>query len=297
MSEIKSSLKECAILVDFDGGYWNWQRRDTAVEREVRDTHSLTQSAGKYLKNLFLGADRDLHAIRQCVQAARDSNDHMTLPWQDGYARLLHNTNFMTYTERQARHRADLDNAKTTFAASYDEALRDARSNLNSLFDPSQYPTIDDILSRCYIQHRFMPLSDEKDVRIQADAATVEAIKADVKAAIEERYSNAAREPFERLHRILTTAVANLQKNGTPGSRFHTEWYDHLTSLLDVLPGLNLNADPDLDRIAVSCRKLLSSATADDLKVSLDCRAKLAQQAQSIYDDLSSMFTPSEVSK
>lgn len=290
MSQITHSLKEIAILVDFDGGYFNWNRRDKNVEREVANTHAISSAAGLYLKNIFLACSAPFEAVRRCVQDARKDSDLLTLPWGPG-RRLLMNKNVIQYKTRQARHYSRLDDAKTTIRDSYTALIYAAEKNLGPLFNEADYPTISSILDSCYITHRFYALADTSDIRLKCDAAIVDEIREEVARNAESTYTNAVLSTWERLIEVMKTATVNLSKgiSGATNERFRTEWYDTLSSILPVIAGLNLNSDPRLDEIAGRCQQLLARG-ADEYSVSLHHRADAFAKAQSIYNDLSSIY-------
>lgn len=287
-SKITSSLKEKAILVDFDGGFYDWKRRDRSVESKVATDNNVSKSAGRYLKNLFLSADAPLEAIRTAVQKARESHNNMTLPWAPS-RNLLLNKNVLPYKKSQLHHSIELDQAKANLSQAWPTMLSKAASALGPLFDPSQYPGVDEVLSSAYITHKFYPLADASDVRLSCDAALVSEIKAQVKAEQAFVYSSAILSSWERLLSIMESAVTNLSKVGSPGERFRSEWHDNLSTLLPVLSGLNLDDDPRLDIMAQRAQALLRP-DPEEYKVSLEARAKAYTKAQSIYDDLSAIY-------
>lgn len=297
MTTITSTLKEKAILVDFDGGFYNWNRRDKSVEREVASTHAVSTAAGRYLKNLFLACDTPFQRIRQAVQSARASHELLTVRWNPG-RNLLLNKNVLRYQQLQAAHYAELDEAKSSLRDNYQALLYTAEQNLGPLFHLSDYPDITQILSACYISHQFYPLADDSDVRIACDQSLVSEIKAQVKANAEATFNAAVLSTWERLISIVGSASSNLSKglDGATTERFRTEWHDKLAELLPVLSGLNLNDDPRLDALARRCQALLRS-DPEEYKVNLTARAEAYTKAQSIFDDLSSIYAALPASK
>lgn len=290
MPTITNSLKEKAILVDFDGGFYNWQRRDKNVEREVASTHAVSSSAGRYLKNLFLACDAPFCRIRKCVTDARSNSDLLTLPW-NGDRRLLLNKNVIRYQTLQANHYNTLAEAKESLRDSFQALLYSAEQNLGPLYNPDDYPNLSHILDACYIRHAFYPIADATDVRLSCDADLVASIKAEVQANAERTFSDAVLSTWERLLSIMESATTNLAKHldGHSSERFRTEWHDRLADLLPVLDGLNLASDPRLDAMARRCQALLVP-DPDEYKVNLTARAQAYTKSQSILDDLHAIY-------
>lgn len=288
--KITSSLKEKAILVDFDGGFFNWQKRDRRIEAAVAKANDVSRNAVRTLKNLFLGCDSQLAAIRSIVQQARCDSDAMTLPWSPG-RRLLLNVAVLPYKERQMRYRTSLDEAKDALSSVYPNLLTTAKHTLGPLFNGDDYPSLSSILASAYITHRFYPLADASDVRLSCDSALVADIRAEVEAEAANTYRSAVLSTWERLLDIMKSATSNLSKglDGPTSQRYRSEWHDHLSSLVPLLSSLNLDEDPRLDAMAHRCSAILRS-DPQEYEVSLDARARAYTKAQSIYDDLSSIF-------
>ena len=289
MNKITSSLKEKSILVDHDAGFYNPVRRDKRIESEVSSIHNVSSAAGEYHKKLFMGCAKPFGALRKITQDAREDSILMTLPWEPN-RRLLLNKNVLSYKQLQAKHQFTLDEAKTKLADAYDALLYTAEKNLGTMFRREDYPSIQQILSECYIRHTFYALSDASDVRLDCDADMVREIQQEVRANQALTYNNAVLSSWERLIDIVKNATSNLSKlDASSGARFRTEWYDKLSELLPILSGLNLDDDPRLDAMSKRCFALLS-LPADEYAVNLTARAQAYTKAQSIYDDLSSIY-------
>lgn len=291
----RNSLKSKAILVDFDGGWYNWTRRDTKVEKEVTTSNGLARNAGRYLKNLFLGCDLPLHHIRQIVQSARKDHDTRTVPWEPG-RRMLMNINFIDYSRCMQAHQRELAAAKLDLQNKFDGLIKDAQRSLGPLFNQADYPRCHEVISACYINHKFLPFADASDVRLDLDEEIVAQIQAEVEANQADQYKAAINSTWQRVYEVVETAHRNLAKNhngskGT-GERFNTNWYDTMKELLPVLDGLNLDNDPRLKNISKKCEDFLANYSEEDLRCSTDVRKIAYDKAQSIFDNLSAIYNP-----
>lgn len=288
-----NDLKSRAILIDFDGGYYNWTKRDKHAEKEVASAHDVSRSAGRYLKNVFLGCDAPLATIRTIVADARNDHNLMTLDWEEG-RRLLLNTNYLTYTKRFQEHLMHLQDAKQVLADSYDSLLQQARYHLKDMWREEDYPRKEEILAACYITRRAFPIADASDVRLDLSEDIVAEIQAEVTANQASQFESAVSSTWERLYKLVEAATQNLAKNlngGSTGARFHTEWHEALAQLLPLIDGLNLTQDPRLTEMSQRCWALLADST-DDLKLSKPTRAAAYTKAQAIFDDLAAIYSP-----
>lgn len=292
--QFRNTLRNHAILVDFSGGWFNWNRRDTKVEGEVATSHSVSRNAGKFLKNMFYGSDLPLHTIRQLVQRARADHDLHTVQWEPG-RRLLRTVNYTTYVKVQQHHQSQLFDAKKDLEAQYPSMIAQAQQMLGSLFNARDYPSVHDVISACYIDYKFIPFSDASDVRLELDDEIVDEIKSQVAATQNEQFAEAVNSVWLRFHDLVEQATRNLGKNlgdaKATGERFSSTWYDQLKDFLPCMKGLNLTDDPRLDALAKRCNTLLTF-DEEELKVNKSARADTYQQAQAIYNDLSAIFSP-----
>lgn len=288
----KTDLKKRAILVDFDGGHFNWNKRDGSVEREVAQSKNVNRSVGSYHKNIFYGCDGKLEHIRRLVSNARRSHEEITVPWEAG-KRLLLNANFMKFQQEMAKAMSDLSMAKAELAKEWDSMMLLAERTLGPMYRKEDYPTLDQVLDSCFITIKTYALSDAEDVRIDLPDSFVETLKQEVAKTQASQYAAAVESTWLRLYKVLEQATANLGKrDGSKGTtRFRTEWYFTLGALLPALKGLNVNDDPRLTELADRCQALLAYP-ADDYKLSVTQRQEAYAKAQSIFDDLAKSYTP-----
>ncbi len=286
-------LKSQAILVDFDGGFFNWVRRDQRVERDVASQYNVSKNAGHYNKNLFLGADSPLCAIRTIVCAARKMHELKTVPWEP-QRNLLLNTNYMGYMQEFSKHRNDLELAKAELDKAYDTMIQSARSYLGPMWRQEDYPRKGLVLDSCYITVKHYAVADATDVRLQIDDSTVSAIQEEVTRNAEEQFEKAVESVWQRLYDVVEAANRNLHKASTAGDRFHVGWFSQMAELIPALSGLNLSNDPRLNTLAERCKYLVTGVTAEDYQISKTTRAAAADISQKIYDELSSIYKPKE---
>ena len=289
---IQSSLKERAILVDFDGGYYDWHRRDKKVEKDVGSRAGVNSAAGRYKKNIFLDNDIVLHSLRQIVQHAREASNNMTLPWHPS-RRLLLNLNFLKHTKMVQEHESAIAEVLEHLDEHWDEMLEGARTSLGNLFVSTDYPNLSDVKAATYIKATFYPIGDDTDIRLSADEEMVERIKEEVRKSASRTYDDAIFHVWEKLYSAVSNAKENLDKvaHGADG-RFRTEWYSHLEELVPVLKGLNLDGDKRLDEMADRLSTFLDDHEERQLKRKRGVCKHAASRMEDVYNDLTAVFGP-----
>jgi hypothetical protein len=71
-----------------------------------------------------------------------------------------------------------------------------------------------------------------------------------------------------------------------PESRFHATMVTNIFDLVSLLPQLNVNQDPDLERFALQIRDRLCNYTAQDLKKDDELRTSTAAEAAGIVAEI-----------
>lgn len=291
----QSPLKERAILIDFDGGFYEWHRRDKKVERDVAKQAGVRSDVGHYIKNIFYGTDQLLVSIRRCVQDARAASDRMTLPWHPS-RRLLLNVNFLDHKRLIVEANNDLDNYSAQLRDQWDDMIADAKGHLGPLWRSDSYPTLETVLARTYVRATPYPLADENDVRLEADDEYVEEIRKEVAANEARLFNDAIYAAWERLFSVVENAHWNTQKlakyNRT--GRFRTEWVDHIADLAPILKGLNISGDPRLDAMADRLSDINDALTTSTLKPHHDATRK---RVADLYNDLAAIYKPMQADK
>jgi hypothetical protein len=85
------------------------------------------------------------------------------------------------------------------------------------------------------------------------------------------------------MREVVKHLVERLSK---PESRFHATMVTNIFDLVSLLPQLNVNQDPDLERFALQIRGKLCNYTAQDLKKHDELRTVTATEAAGIVAEI-----------
>lgn len=264
------------MLVTLTISQWTARKFDRKATREVNQTHG-AKDAGRFNK-LLIAADA-LQPLQQLEGAARQHHYSVTLPWGNLGERLLPATLFMSYAdamgefEREFLHRVD------KLVAAYPQLVQDARVALGSLYDPADYPA--EIRQRFSFQTSFTPVPSADDFRVNLNADFVETIKADITKQQQTRQVEAVKHVWGRVREVVEKIQEVCSKEKP---RIFDSMIDNASQLIEILPALNINADPELDRIAEQMKTLV--VPPDTLRVSATKRRAVAQSADQILSTM-----------
>jgi hypothetical protein len=109
----------------------------------------------------------------------------------------------------------------------------------------------------------------------------------EIDANAKEKLAKGTEELWKRLRQVVGHMVERLNE---PESRFHTTLVTNMEELVSVLPALNVNQDPDLDRFASQIRDRLCVHSAKELKKDDQLRSDTASQAAEIAAEIDSVL-------
>lgn len=284
-----SAIRETSVLVSFHGGYYNWKRPDREIAAFVAQQKGVNANVGEYKKNIFAGSDALLGSMKALITEARAYHYLVTNPSPyDGEAFLM-NVSIAPYKAKMIEfgHRVEQLNAQIeTEWVSMQQA---AQTALGPMFNPKDYPTVQQVQADNYIKTVFKPIpSGENIILSGVDAQLRQEIADSVDSGLREAYKAANLTAWKRLLDIIDNARVNLAK-GKGDGRFRTEWHDNLSQLLEVMDGLNITGDADLHDFSQKAASLLD-ASPDVLKTDEDRRFQMADKAEDIFRDMSTMF-------
>ena len=277
-----SNLTEKAMLIRQAINVWSGRKFDKKITREVLDQHGAQDEAGRWNKALI--AKSALKAVSQSANAARSHHYQHTLSWEDWGARILPAAAYFDYMEAQRDLKATFDAAADEFERHYVQYVNDAKSVLNGMFDPGDYPPVYEIRSRFAFETIVTPLPDADDFRVTLNESEIQRIQADIESRTRNILHDATDECWRRLYKSVEHMCERLSEID---NRFHDTLVGNLRELVDLLPKLNIADDPELERMrqevaAKLCRNGPSALRPKSRDFDPVARAQQAKDAESI---------------
>jgi len=294
-------LRERASKVRLNVSTYKGTKIERRVAQEVADLHDVKGKSGTFKANLFPGCDDEIKALNQAESAIRDFHYDTTFEWQRG-VRLLPSEYFLKYQERMGVLRGIYEQRADTLLNVWDERVEQAMLNRGTLANRGDYPSKERVSAT--VRVNISPLEDPNDWRLKVgdeavqkavDAATI-AASAEARAEQDKLLTEGMTKVWERFGKVLENAKRNLQVTKGTG-RYRDEWVENLSQFLEVVDGLNLTDDPKLKDLAEKTRKVMDEidpeAIEDDGEREGE-REKASEQVESIFDQMSALFTPDE---
>lgn len=287
------NLHESAMLARLSLTAWSGRKYDRKVSDEIAAKHGTTaEMAGNYNKILVA---KDAIKKIQCVDNEIRSFHYVnTLPWFDDGFRILPAANFLPYTAGIRDLQAKRARILSDFAAVYPRLVDDARLNLNGLFDPADYPSVAQVMSRFYFGSDMMPLPNTADFRADLPADELAQLIGQSEQAIQDKINAAVRDVWTRVHEVVSRMATRLKEykvtvtDGKTKSEnvFRDSLVDNVRDLVDILPRLNFTDDAGLADIARRMKESLTEFDAGTLREFPEKRAVVQRSAESILADM-----------
>ena len=275
-------ITQRAMLAAVHISIWTATKHDRKVSRDVASQHGAQERAGRYHKQLLMGAAR-LEELRTLAGQIRQYFYKVTLPWSDEGLRLLPSHFLFELSERMREFKANFSHGVEEFLDVYPGYIREARAELGSLFREEDYPSVDKLREKFSVNVEILPIATGDDFRVTMSAEEQARIAREIDANVRQRLSKGSEDLWKRLRAVVGHMVDRLSE---PESRFHATLVTNIHDLVSLLPQLNVNQDPDLDRFATQIRERLCNCTAQELRKDESLRSATVAEAAGIVAEM-----------
>jgi hypothetical protein len=279
------SISSSAVLVSLNISVWPASTIDKEVTTRVLDDAMAHQNAGKFKKDLLAGT-----SLRKDIEnrAARSRQFHakQTIPWADKGDRLLPTCLFLEYKQTIDKELLEFNGMCEEFFQAYPTLCAAAPVNMGKLFKRDDYPDLDVVRGRFGFRSRISPLPEAGDFRLDVSNQEIADQIADIKtkydADMQARLADAMRDPWDRLHKMLTTISSKLTDDKSEGKRYHDTLVTNPLELCALLGKLNITKDPKLEDARLQLEATMRHADIEVIKSSPDVRESIKAKVDTI---------------
>jgi hypothetical protein len=251
---------------------------------KVLASHNAERDVAKVLKDLY---GKDYKPIKTAINELRSFHYHMTSPWLDQGQRILATANFQRYTAGLRSRKDNITALFEDFVADYEQMLERQQRRQNGMFKASDYPTTYELREQFGIKVAYSPVPTANDFRCEVDEIDAEIVKADLLVREQEATRTVMRDTWQRLHEAVSHAASKL---ADADGIFRDTMIENINALLDILPGLNVDKDPNLDKLADEIRQHVASCSPDRLRKDDVLRRDAAKAADDIVNRMAAFM-------
>ena len=276
------SITNSSVIVEMNLSVWTANKLDKQATENVTCDAGASRNAAKVHKNLMAGTNLRKD-IADLAAGCRTWHIGKTLPWADKGARLLPTSLFLDY-KTEANDRRDRFNAMVDeFIINYPTLVHNAQAELGTLFNVNDYPSAEEVRSKFGFRLVFSPVPEAGDFRLDVGAKEMEELRGQYEESFKDRIADAMREPWDRLHKLLTNMSEKLvEPEGESKKLFHESFVTNAQTLCEMLTHLNITQDPELERARVQLEKVMNGTDIVDVRDSVVVRADIKNRVDTI---------------
>lgn len=280
------SLSSMAMLVELRISTWTARKRDNDTTEEVNKAKKADSDAGSVYKYLMAGSDH-LKKIEKYAAKCRAWNNQQTLPWMKGVG-LLPMENFFAYRDQLGTMESNFNALVDDFIKVYPSLVSAQAFKLGDYFRADEFPDAETLPRRFKFEYNFLPVPEKGDFRIKCEERVRQDLAEQYDKMFNEKLAEAMREPWERLHEVLTH-MADRLTDAPDGTRniFRDSIVNKPLELCGLLSKLNVTKDPQLEEARRMLEVALSGIDAEDLRKLPSARAELKSSVESIINKFS----------
>jgi hypothetical protein len=282
------SISSSAVLVELNISVWTANKLDKGATETVLSNNSASKDSAQVRKNLMAGTDKR-KKISDYAAKARLYHNQTTLSWSDKGARLLPTSLFMDYKANMNVYQQNMNTMIEDFYANYADLIDLAKHHMGDLFNPYDYPSIEELRNKFGFRLVFSPLPEGGDFRLDIPKADMEELGQQYESAFNDRLKDAMREPWEKLHKTLihiSEKLTDVEGDDETKKRYHDTLITNAQELCGLLSHLNVTKDPLLENARRSLELTMLGVDIEAIKESPDVRSSVKAKV----DDILSKF-------
>jgi len=279
------NLDTCSMIVEFNASVWTARKLDKGVSEEVTTGKLAYKDAARVNKNLMAGR-KELAEITSHVDATRVWLHQRTFPWSDNGQRGLPTIGFMDF-EAGAKEREDrFWYLVNEFIALYPTLVTAQAMAMGKMFNRADFPTVAGLSNRFAFSINYLPMptagnfiidvgnaaqAELQDRLVKLGNARVEAAMRDVRTRLK-----------DHLIRMSDRLGLDILAGEVKTRRFHDSLVDGGLELCELVKGLNLTQDAELESARRALEQTLLGVTPKELRRNMPIRNEVKQRVDEI---------------
>ncbi len=277
-----------AVLVSLEIRGWSGNKRDDKVSREVAERHGLEDKRMARVWKSLLPKNDAFDRVLRIGRQARAFHYDNTLPWKHKGPRILPTANYMAYTDEIRACRTKLEAAVTHLGEEFEALKCQARQQLNSLYDESDYPSAQALAGCFALDLSIDPLpASAAMLKLGIDSAEAQRLKAEHEAEMAQTFRRANEDLWSRLYAAISAFHAQVSD---PQRSVREATFENLTKLLPILERLNVTGDEKLEAMRLRLQRALQGLDRDSLREDALARAHTAREAEAVFASMSAFM-------
>lgn len=270
-----------AVLVSLNFSVWEANARDRRGSEEAARLNEVTDGKLCRLRKSLLPRNEPMAAVNAAVRAARMFHYRNTHTWLYSGPRILTRQNFDTYMQKMRLYEAQVQASVENLLAAYPDLCQQAAQALGKLYDPRDYPTVDELRKEYSFSLTVLPLPMAANlVDLGLGDAETEELREKLESNMAATFNAATEQLWTELQERVSKLAAKLSD---PKAYVMPETVAGVADLSELIPRVNLTGDETLNTVAKGLCESLAGATAESIKHDPSRREKLAMDMSAAH--------------
>lgn len=274
-------LQDKALLVQLNIRQWSANKQDKRATFDLTQQAKAQAKSARVNKSLLPGA-HELDEVQKLARIIRQEFYSNTLPWGMDGMQVLPADNYMSFMDKFRQAKTEWMSLVDKFCQEYSRLRYQAQQALGDLYNPEDYPDVQDIAERFDIDLAVFPLPTN-DFRVTIADEELQRIQQDVEQRLQQAQQAAMHEVWQRLYDRVDKIRERL---ADPTAVFRDSLIENAKEICELLPRLNFTNDPHLEQLRQDVERYLV-LPPDALRTNLTVRENTAKKAQDIMDAMS----------
>ena len=260
-----AAVADKAVLVTLHISNWSETATDVVATQQVADANQVSPGSGRYIKRLL--NKKACEDVRRLGQDARKAHNDLTMPWDDQGTRLLPIKAYEKYKQKIHELMERRQEATNRLIYKYQDHIAQAQLELGSLFNPTDYPTTDQLRKAISMDWEFGEVPDGQHFRADLPEHERIRIQKEIEDRVAARIDHGLEDLFRRVGKAVSAASERM-KDSTDGSDklFKNTLLTNLNSIVENIPLLNVTGNPVLDEMARQLTEAMAGLQPDHLR-------------------------------
>jgi len=267
------------------------RKEDKEASEKTTADHGAKKGVASVRKSII--SREALKPLTDIRSAARNYHREMTSPWGEGNERILNAVLVQEYKTQMRRFEQEYVMAFNVFKSQYPLIIAREAANLGAMYKITDYPSANELDDKFEFVSQITPIECADDFRVNIAESVLDEIKKEIVEQEKANQANITRDLYDRLHFVINDMVERLSaKNVDPQTsqvqykRFSRTAIDNIKRLIEILPRLNINQDPDLFALRDEVAQKFQDLTADDIRENDHLRAKTVADGEKLLKEI-----------
>jgi hypothetical protein len=277
-----------AVLVSLTISEFGNNKRDETATQDVVERNQLADATVARVWKTLLPKGSAIDQVRTAISALRSFHYKNTHSYVHDGPRILTTKNFAEYQKGLRQLEDEFQKAVLNLVADFEALKASAQHKLGNLFKDSDYPTSEELQNAYRVSVIYSPLpATDNLLDLGLEPADMAKMRAQLEQELQATFQSANRRMWAELHDRLATVVSQMSNEK---SSVHPKTLEGITSLVEMLPRMNLTNDEALDAMSQRLTSMLQAMQSQAFRHDTELKSKVASEARAVFGVMSSFM-------